>query len=227
MPLFVTKKRGKIQTVHIICAVESYSNFDSLSKATGGVKTRSLCSLVCKWTYRGQSDEKGQRGWDRSYFSQIGLDENANFYEKIGQVVANPGEKISSLGNQAAMELGLSSDVIVACGLIDAHSGVLGLLATRHINVESTLALISGTSACHMILNKEKMMISGIWGPYFGAILQEYWLHEGGQSSVGSLIDHLVKGHPAWPQIKDKGFGYLEEICQNLAVSYNRCPKYK
>ena len=46
-------------------------------------------------------------------------------------------------------------------------------------NIESTLCLISGTSACHMILNKKKMMIPGIWGPYFSAILGDYWLHEG------------------------------------------------
>ena len=46
-------------------------------------------------------------------------------------------------------------------------------------NIESTLCLISGTSACHMILSKKKMMIPGIWGPYFSAILGDYWLHEG------------------------------------------------
>ena len=46
-------------------------------------------------------------------------------------------------------------------------------------NIESTLCLISGTSACHMILNKKKMMIPRIWGPYFSAVLGDYWLHEG------------------------------------------------
>ena len=35
--------------------------------------------------------------------------------------------------------------VKVACGLIDAHAGVLGLLATQDIqNIESTLCLIRG-----------------------------------------------------------------------------------
>ena len=96
--------------------------------------------------------------------------------------------------------------VKVACGLIDAHAGALGLLATQDIqNIESTLCLISGTSACHMILKKtKKMMIPGIWGPYFSAILPDYWLHEGGQSAVGSLLDHLIQSHPAYQQIQEK-----------------------
>ena len=59
-------------------------------------------------------------------------------------------------------------------------TGALGLLATEGLlDVESTLCLISGTSACHMILSKEKKIIPGIWGPYFSAILEKYWLHEG------------------------------------------------
>ena len=55
-----------------------------------------------------------------------------------------------------------------------------------------------------MILNKKKMMIPGIWGPYFSAILGNYWLHEGGQSAVGSLIDHLIQSHPAYQEIEEK-----------------------
>ena len=56
-------------------------------------KKRSLCSLVCKWTYRGQSDEKGAIGWDESYFQQIGLGDLCNEgqgqgkFEKIGTQV--------------------------------------------------------------------------------------------------------------------------------------------
>ena len=47
-------------------------------------------------------------------------------------------------------------------------------------------------------------LIPGIWGPYFSAILGDYWLHEGGQSAVGSLIDHLIQSHPAYYEIEEK-----------------------
>ena len=65
----------------------------------------------------------------------------------------NPGEIIGDLDEKAAKEMGLQQwnqtkgqeKVKVACGLIDAHAGVLGLLATKDIqNIESTLCLIRG-----------------------------------------------------------------------------------
>ena len=122
--------------------------------------------MVCKWTYRGQADDHGPEGWDKSYLDQIGLGGLA--FEKIGTQVAFPGQKIGSLTAEAAKELGLDSGIAVACGLIDAHAGALGLLATNNIDdISKTLGMICGTSTCHMILNKTKQMVPGIWGPYY------------------------------------------------------------
>ena len=46
-------------------------------KATGGVtEVRSLCSLVCKWTYE-FSEDGDRRGWNRDFFNAIGLDDLA------------------------------------------------------------------------------------------------------------------------------------------------------
>ena len=48
-------------------------------KATKGLsENRSLCSLVCKWTYDGVPEA----GWSESYFKEIGL-EDVDF-KKIG-----------------------------------------------------------------------------------------------------------------------------------------------
>ena len=42
---------------------------------------------------------------------------------------------------------------------------------------------------------------TGVWGPYPSALLKDTWLHEGGQSAVGNLLDLIVETHPAYPQV--------------------------
>ena len=59
------------------------------------------------------------------------------------------------------------------------------------------MALIAGTSSCVTTLSKEARPARGIWGPYLGAGLDEYWLNEGGQSATGALLDHVIRLHGA------------------------------
>lgn len=40
----------------------------------------------------------------------------------------------------------------------------------------------------------------GIWGPYKGAIFSEMYLHEGGQSATGILLEHVIKSHEGYSQ---------------------------
>lgn len=40
----------------------------------------------------------------------------------------------------------------------------------------------------------------GVWGPYKGAVFPGMFLHEGGQSATGILLDFIVKNHPAYEQ---------------------------
>ena len=65
------------------------------------------------------------------------------------------------------------------------------------------MALIMGTSSCVMVLTAEATFVDGVWGPYFGAMLPNYWLLEGGQSAYGAALDHLVALHPAFPAARD------------------------
>ena len=45
---------------------------------------RSLCSVVCKWTY--QADQTGRSEWSDSFWEEIGLgDLKENNYAKIGK----------------------------------------------------------------------------------------------------------------------------------------------
>lgn len=169
-------------------------------KATGSL-SRSLCSLVCKWNYECSID--GVMGWNKSYLEEIGLlDLVSNDFDKIGKTVLRPGEPCGNgLSPDIAKVLGLRAGTPVATSIIDAHAGGLGMIGTHGKGVSkemaSRLSLICGTSTCHMAVNKNPVMVQGVWGPYFSAMVPEMWLNEAGQSASGMLLDHIISSHPA------------------------------
>lgn len=57
------------------------------------------------------------------------------------------------------------------------------------------IALIAGTSTCHMVCSREPVFVRGVWGPHRTAVLPDLWLNEGGQSVTGRLLDYLVESH--------------------------------
>ncbi|XP_032695660.1 FGGY carbohydrate kinase domain-containing protein isoform X3 [Lontra canadensis] len=190
---------------------------DFLSWKATGVTARSLCSLVCKWTY------SAEKGWDDSFWKMIGLEDFvADNYNKIGNQVLPPG---ASLGNgltpEAAKDLGLPAGIAVAASLIDAHAGGLGVigadvrgygLACEGQPMTSRLAVICGTSSCHMGISKDPIFVPGVWGPYFSAMVPGFWLNEGGQSVTGKLIDHMVQGHAAFPELQAKATARCQSV---------------
>ncbi|XP_015676344.2 FGGY carbohydrate kinase domain-containing protein-like [Protobothrops mucrosquamatus] len=97
---------------------------DFLSWKATGATARSLCTLVCKWTYSSET------GWDDCFWKSIGLEDlMANKYSKIGNEVLPPGSPVGNgLTAEAAEDLGLSKGIAVAASLIDAHAGGLGIL---------------------------------------------------------------------------------------------------
>ncbi len=173
---------------------------DFLTYRSTGIDARSLCTVVCKWTYLGHEGERGR--WDENYFAAIGL-EDAFTGGKIGADVRSMGTYLGQLTPQAAAELGLTTNCAVGVGIIDAHAGGLGMLGAvwkgrtgQDLSLlETALALIGGTSNCHMAVSREPKFISGIWGPYYGAMVPGMWLTEGGQSTAGSAIDHVIADH--------------------------------
>ncbi|XP_072943773.1 FGGY carbohydrate kinase domain-containing protein [Epargyreus clarus] len=172
-------------------------------KATGSL-TRSLCSLVCKWNYECATD--GKRGWNVDFLTQIGLGDLADDdFKKIGNVVQMPGEYCGGLKPDIAKVLGLKAGTPVATSIIDAHAGGLGMIGTDgegiDMKMSSRLSLICGTSTCHMAVNQTPVMVKGVWGPYFSAMVPGMWLNEAGQSASGMLLDHVISSHPAGIQL--------------------------
>ena len=167
---------------------------DFLTYKASGHDVRSLCTNVCKWGYLGHENRFDAKLYDDA---NIG---DALDGRRIANTIRPLGKAIGPLTEEAAVHLGLTPNCQVAVGIIDAHAGGLGLLGTVWedgdadlARLESVLALIGGTSSCHMAASREPNFVPGVWGPYFGAMVPEMWLTEGGQSATGALIDASVQ----------------------------------
>lgn len=189
---------------------------DFLSFRATGADVRSLCTTVCKWTYLGHEKGGSPDGigrWDVGFFRRVDLDDLVEEgFRRIGTRVRPMGEAAGEgLTAAAAKDFGLPAGTPVAVSLIDAHAGGVGSLAVGFGeggdgDFERRLALIGGTSSCHMAVSPEPRFIPGIWGPYYSAMIPELWLTEGGQSATGALVDHIVANHGASPEL----FGLAE-----------------
>ena len=177
---------------------------DYLTYRATGDDTRSLCSTVCKWTYLGHERPAGVGAWSASFFAQAGLgDLAADGFRRIGSRVRPLGEAVGAgLSANAARELGLRPGTPVGVSSIDAHAGGIGVIgaalqgkATTPEDLERRLALICGTSSCHMAVSAGPRFTPGVWGPYFSAMVPGLWLNEGGQSATGALLDHVIDSH--------------------------------
>lgn len=68
----------------------------------------------------------------------------------------------------------------------------------------SFIALVCGTSTCHMLTVPRPNFVHGVWGPYADVLLPGMWLLEGGQSATGKLLDHIVETHPSYQALKER-----------------------
>ncbi|CDN55485.1 FGGY carbohydrate kinase domain-containing protein [Neorhizobium galegae bv. officinalis bv. officinalis str. HAMBI 1141] len=166
-------------------------------KATGS-PARSRCTLTAKWNYLAHENP----GWSADYLALAGLED---LLEKGGlpDETIGVGTSLGNLSRQAAEELGLDSLVQVAPGMIDAYAGAFGVLggvsggASEGSKLETSVALIGGTSSCIVAFTRDSKPGRSLWGPYYEAILPGHWLVEGGQSAAGALLDHIVMMHAA------------------------------
>ena len=187
-------------------------------RATGSL-ARSLCSTVCKWTYLGH-----EQRWDQGYFRGVGLGDLADEgFVRIGTDIRPLGSVAGALSAAAAEELGLAAGITVGTSAIDAHAGGIGVIGAAvdgdrpdAAALLHRLALVGGTSSCHMAISAEPHFVPGVWGPYYAAMVPGLWLNEGGQSATGSLIDHVVTTHAAYPAMLEQARAAGQTIYQRL-----------
>lgn len=140
----------------------------------------SLNNAICKWNYC-----PTEGGWPISLLRDLRFEE---LLSKWPRELIPVGERVGELTKRAAYELGLVPGTPVIQGGIDAYAAMVGLDVVH----PQRLAMVIGPSTCHLALSEEPIFSPGIWGPYYGAVLPNMWILEGGQSSTGSVIRWFV-----------------------------------
>ena len=188
---------------------------DYLTWRATGSEVRSLCTTVCKWTYLGHEGR-----WDPSFFDAIDLHElTADGFERIGSRVHAPGARRDRSPRRRRSISAWKLPPKWRPSLIDAHAGALGMIGARghDSTADQRLAVVAGTSACHLALSSRRIDVPGVWGPYWGALLPEQWLLEAGISASGSFLDLLVRSLPASATPRPDPHGHAGELLAALA----------
>src|SRR5262249_4516443 len=142
-----------------------------------GEWTLSLNNVTVKWNHA-QPDG----GWSKALLRHVGLDDLPDKWP--GRIVPL-GRGEARLSSGAAHELGLKPGTSIAQGGIDAYLGMLGLGAVG----AGDLAMIMGSSTCHLAMSKTGLFGSGMLGCYPDAVVEGLFTLEGGQAATGSILN--------------------------------------
>ncbi|MFP4250621.1 MAG: FGGY-family carbohydrate kinase, partial [Armatimonadota bacterium] len=81
------------------------------------------------------------------------------------------------------------------------------------------MALVMGSSSCHMALCSEARFDSNVWGPFPDAILKDTWVLEGGQTATGSIVKWFADNFAAREMLQAKNQGRSRyELLDELAA---------
>lgn len=134
----------------------------------------------------------------------------ANLREKWLQEIYPPGRAVGGLNPAFAVRCGLRPGTPVSAATIDAHSGVAGMGVCR----AGTMAIIMGTSACHLVLSKELRFFDGFAGVVQDGILPGWFGYESGQAAVGDIFAWFAKSFATGG---DDAFGPLSRAADQLS----------
>jgi FGGY-family pentulose kinase len=142
-----------------------------------GTWTLSLNNVTVKWNYA-----KPDGGWSETLFRKVGLE---SLPSKWPREVVPLGKGEGRLSQAAARELGLRPGTPVSQGGIDAYLGMLGMGAVG----PGDLAIVMGSSTCHMAMSSAGVFGSGMLGCFPDAVVDGLYTLEGGQTATGSIVN--------------------------------------
>jgi FGGY-family pentulose kinase len=150
----------------------------------------SLNNATVKWNYA-----KPDGGWSRDLLKKVGLE---SLPEKWPAKIVSLGKGDARLSSTAAKDLGLRAGTPVAQGGIDAYLGMLGMGAVD----AGDLAMVVGSSTCHMAMAKVAVLGSGMLGCFPDAVVDGLYTLEGGQTATGSIVN-WYRQHFAGNEVKE------------------------
>ena len=109
--------------------------------------------------------------------------------EKLGTEFVPLGTKAGTLTPERAARVGLTEDVAVAVGNVDAWVSVPGAGVTS----PATFVTVIGTSTCSMIVSPDEVRLPGITGVVRDGILPGLYGYEAGQAAVGDMLAWFVR----------------------------------
>jgi len=159
-----------------------------------GNEKRSACQAGYKALWE-KPAASGGRGYPSKEFLKA-LDPAFELFvdEKLSHDIYPIGSVAGELKSDMAKLTGLKEGTPVATAYIDAHSAVPGTSVTE----PGKMVMVMGTSTCHMVLGREKVLAEGVAGVVEDGIIPGYFGYESGQSAVGDIFAWYVKnGVPA------------------------------
>ncbi len=154
---------------------------DFINHRLTGRWAASKLNATCKWNF----DPLGG-GFVPELYDEFGV---PDLIEKLPQDVLAVGTPVERVRASVVSRLRLTTQPVVAQGGIDAHVSMLG----GGTMSEGELLLIGGTSVVHLAHVLNPNASSGVWGPYPDALVDGWWIVEGGQVSGGSILTWLAQ----------------------------------
>ena len=143
-----------------------------------GEWTLSLNHVAVKWNYA-----RPDGGWPRRPAARGRARRPAREVADADRP-AGQGRR-PALPSRRPASSGCATDIPVAQGGIDAYLGMLGLGATQ----DGDVAVIVGSSTCHLAQSREGVFGSGAAGCYPDATVEGLYTLEAGQTATGSILD--------------------------------------
>jgi FGGY-family pentulose kinase len=173
-----------------------------------GEWTLSLNHVAVKWNYA-----RPDGGWPMELLRALGLED---LLEKWPARIVPLGRGDGRLCTPAAAALGLPAGIPVAQGGIDAYLGMLGMGATR----DGDVAVIVGSSTCHLAQSRDGVFGSGAAGCYPDATVEGLYSLEAGQTATGSVLD-WYRRHFAGNELNEanrRGVGVFQVLDEQAAA---------